>query len=69
MLEIKGSAFSFHEIPSPEHLSMSQTWLLFAAEEGGCYSVIQIHIYAMIPGELAVLSYLGRAFGIVSVQF
>lgn len=61
---MQGSAFSIHEIQSPEHLNTSQTWLLFAAEEGGCRSVVQMHIYAVIPGELAVLGDLGREVGI-----
>lgn len=61
---MQGSAFSIHEIQSPEHLNMSQTWLLFAAEEGGCLSVVQMRIYAVIPGELAVLGDLGREMGI-----
>lgn len=32
----------------------------FAAEEGGCLNVVQMRIYAVIPGELAVLGDLGR---------
>lgn len=57
---MQGSAFSIHEIQSPEHINMSQMWLLFAAEEGGCLNVVQMRIYAVIPGELAVLGDLGR---------
>lgn len=64
VFEMQGSAFSIHEIQSPEHLNMSQTWLLFAAEESGCLSVVQMRIYAVIPGELAVLGDLGREMGI-----
>lgn len=62
VFEMKGSAFSIHEIPSPEYLNVSQTWLLFAAE-GECCSVVQRHVYTIIPGELAVLGYLGRGDG------
>lgn len=65
---MRGSSFSVHEIQSPGHLDMSQTWLLFAAEDGGYVSDVQMHIYAIIPGELVVLGYLGRDDGDLTWQ-
>lgn len=51
---------------------MSQTWLLLAAEKGGCCSVVQMHLYAMIPGELCSTGISGKGWwglGLAAVQF